>query len=75
MLYIWNHETNLYIATKVVVLSLGSSVAINPGYGSISLEHGSSRVAATDTKSKVLDSAERERERELHALLKGMHAA
>ena len=37
---------------------------INPGYGSISLEHGSSSVAATETKSKVLDCTEKERKRE-----------
>ena len=61
MLYIlWNHQTNLYIATKVVVLSLGSSVAINPGYGSISFEHGSNGVATTESKPKVLDNAEKE---------------
>ena len=58
------HEANLYIAAKVVVLSLGSSIAINPGYSSISLEHRSHTVTTTETKTKVLDGAERERERE-----------
>ena len=43
--------SDLYIVAEVVVLCLGHSVAINPGYGSISLEHGSSGVATTETKS------------------------
>ena len=60
-------------------MCLGYSVAINPGYGSISLEHTGSSVAATQTKSKVLDGAkreeggkgkERERERERELLYK-----
>ena len=51
------YETNLYIVAEVVVLCLCPSILINPGYGSISLEHGSSTVATTETKTKVLDCA------------------
>ena len=56
--------SDLYIAAEVVVLGLGHSIAINPGYRSISLKHGGSRRATTDTKSKILDGTERgERDR------------
>ena len=48
---------NLYIAAEVVVLCLSHSVIVDPGYGSVSLEHGRSRGTGTETKSKVLDSA------------------
>lgn len=50
-------STYLRVLTEVIILSLSHSIPINPGYGSISLEHGSHRVAATESKSKVLYSA------------------
>ena len=55
---------DLYIVAEVVVLCLCHTTAINPGYGSISLEHGSCSGTATETKTKVLDGAVEERERE-----------
>ena len=63
--------SDLYIATEVVVLSLSHSIAINPGYSSISLEHGSSRRATTKTKTKILDGTEKERERERERIVYG----
>ena len=44
----------LNIATEIVVLCLCLSIAIHPGYGSISLKHGRRRVATTETKAKIL---------------------
>ena len=50
-------STYLGVLTEVIILSLSHSIPINPGYGSISLEHESLSVTATETKSKVLNSA------------------
>ena len=54
----WNlANTYLRVLAKVVILSLSLPIFIHPGYGSISFEHESLRVTATETETKVLDGA------------------
>ena len=51
------YHADLHIVAEVVVLCLSHSVVVDPGYGSVGLEHGRHGVTATETKSKVLDGA------------------
>ena len=58
MLFVYHNQPNLHIVAEVIVLCLGHSIPVHPGYGSISSKHECLRLTTTETKAKVLDCAE-----------------